>query len=220
MLNRITRGRGLVAAAGTVLAVAVIGGGTAAAKDLITGKDVKNGSLRGADVENGSLHSADVADGTLRIKDLTDAAVKTLQKNGTKGDTGPQGPKGDTGAQGPKGSTGAQGPKGDTGAPGQDGKDGVSGYEVRSYDYALVSGGGIATMTCPVGKLALGGGYWFKDDSAMTDGLSVVRSMPGRMDWTTNEPIPGDNRGWIVQANKPTNVNPGALTVYVVCATV
>ena len=27
-----------------------------------------------------------------------------------------------------------------------------------------------------------------------------------------------DGRGWIVQVNKPSNVNPGAMTVYVTCA--
>jgi hypothetical protein len=96
----------------------------------------------------------------------------------------------------------------------------LMGYEVRSYDYTQVSGGGIATMSCPDGKQALGGGYWFKDDSAMTDGLSVIRSMPGRMDWDTNEPKKDDYSGWIIQPNKPANINPGTLTVYVECANV
>ena len=74
-------------------------------------------------------------------------------------------------------------------------------------------------MTCPVGKVALGGGYWLKDESAMTAGTTIIRSMPGRMDWNTNTPITGDNRGWIVQPNKPNNINPGQMTVYVTCAT-
>lgn len=115
--------------------------------------------------------------------------------------------------------TGPQGIAGQDGVDGEDGENGVSGYEVRSWDYALVSGGGIATMTCPVGKVALGGGYWLKDEGVMTNGTTVVRSMPGRMDWNTNTPIAGDNRGWIVQVNKPNNVNPGQMTVYVTCAT-
>lgn len=115
--------------------------------------------------------------------------------------------------------TGPQGTAGRDGVDGQDGQDGVSGYEVRSYDYAIVSGGGIATMICPAGKVALGGGYWLKDEGVMTNGTTVVRSMPGRMDWNTNMPIADDDRGWIVQVNKPNNVNPGQMTVYVTCAT-
>jgi hypothetical protein len=107
MLNRNTLRRPLPVIAAGVLAVALIGGGTAAAANFVTSKDVKNDSLRSVDVKNGSL----------RVKDLTDAAVDTLQK------PGPQGATGATGAQGPKGDTGAQGPKGDTGPSGKDGKD-------------------------------------------------------------------------------------------------
>jgi hypothetical protein len=40
------------------------------------------------------------------------------------------------------------------------------------------------------------------------------------MDWTTNTPKPDRNDGWIVQVNKPENLNPGNLTMYVICATV
>lgn len=54
----------------------------------------------------------------------------------------------------------------------------------------------------------------------MTNGLSVIRSMPGRMNWTTNQPKPGRTDGWIIQVNKPENVNPGDLIVYVTCAKV
>ena len=99
MLNRNTLRRPLPVVAVGVLAVALIGGGTAAAQDFVISKDVKDNSLR----------SVDVKDGSLRVKDLTAAAVKTLQKGG------PQGAKGDTGATGatgPKGDTGPQGPKG------------------------------------------------------------------------------------------------------------
>ncbi|MGB0100799.1 MAG: hypothetical protein WBP61_11015 [Nocardioides sp.] len=39
-------------------------GGVSYAGKLITGKDVKNGSLTGADVKNGSIKSADLAPGT------------------------------------------------------------------------------------------------------------------------------------------------------------
>ncbi len=102
MLNRITRSRRVPAVAGVVLVVAVIGGGTATAANLVTGKDVKDNSLRSRDVHNGSL----------KVKDLTARAVRTLQKGGMAGATGPAGPQG---AKGSTGATGPQGPKGDDG---------------------------------------------------------------------------------------------------------
>ncbi len=102
MLKRITMGRRIPAVAGAVIVVAIIGGGTATAANLITGKDIKNGSVGTADIKNGSL----------KVKDLTPKAVKTLQKHGTAaaGATGSVGATGATGARGPQGP---QGPKGD-----------------------------------------------------------------------------------------------------------
>jgi hypothetical protein len=67
----------------------------------------------------------------------------------------------------------------------------------------------------------LGGGYQWKDEeTAMEKGLSVVWSRPGRMNWETNQPQENNNTGWIIRPNKPANVNPGALTVYAICAAV
>jgi hypothetical protein len=54
MLNRITRSRRVPAIAGAVLVIAVIGGGTATAANLITSTDVKDDSLRSSDVRDGS----------------------------------------------------------------------------------------------------------------------------------------------------------------------
>lgn len=208
-------------------ALVVLGGiGGATAGGLVTSASIKDHTIRGIDI-----HEATIDRG-----DLTPALAKAIAshaKPGVKGDTGATGPQGATGAtgpQGPKGDPGTNGTDGKDGAPGVNGKDGkdgangVSGYEVRSWDYDTVSGGGIATMTCPVGKIAVGGGYRYNDDAAMTNGTTVVASYPGVMDWNTNKPkVTGDplvdDRGWIVQANKPQNVNPGAMTVFVVCET-
>ena len=104
MLKRITMGRRIPAVAGAVIVVAIIGGGTATAANLITSENVKNGSLRSIDVKNG----------TLKVKDLTPKAVKTLQKHGTAG-AGATGSVGATGATGARGPQGPQGPKGDDG---------------------------------------------------------------------------------------------------------
>ena len=45
MLKRITMGRRIPAVAGAVIVVAIIGGGTATAANLITERGLKNGSL-------------------------------------------------------------------------------------------------------------------------------------------------------------------------------
>jgi hypothetical protein len=88
-------------------------------------------------------------------------------------------------------------------------------------DYQGAGGGGIATVACSSqDKVALGGGYWFRSDNALTEGWSAVASFPGRMDWSTNEPIPGRKDGWIVQLNAPKDAHPIDMTMYVICANV
>jgi hypothetical protein len=69
---------------------AALGGGSAWASGLISGKEIVNHSIP--------------------QKKLTAAAIKALR--GQRGPVGPQGPKGATGPQGPKGDTGAMGPEG------------------------------------------------------------------------------------------------------------
>jgi hypothetical protein len=67
-----------------VLAVLVIGTATAGAANLITGADVKNGSLTGKDIKDGSLLSGDIKNGTLTGKDVKDGSLASADvKNGT-----------------------------------------------------------------------------------------------------------------------------------------
>lgn len=172
----------------------------------------------------------DKSTGNLRVIDPAKTSCKNSETPISWNQAGPQGIQGIQGIQGVPGEDGAPGAPG---AQGAQGEDGVSGYVVRQYDYTeavqgpgyTVGGGAIATVACADGPddqglEALGGGYWFQDESAMTNGLSVIRSMPGRMNWATNEPKPGRTDGWIIQVNKPANVNPGDLIVYVTCAKV
>jgi len=91
MLTRNTLRRPLPVVAAGVL-VAALGAGSATAATIITGRDVKDGSLG----------SADLRDGSVRVKDLRAAAVATLR--GHTGKTGPQG------AQGPQGPAGTAAP--------------------------------------------------------------------------------------------------------------
>jgi hypothetical protein len=78
----------LVAIAAVVLASA----GSATAARLITGKQIKNGSITSTDVKNGSLVSGDFKSGQL-----------------------PSGPRGAQGAPGPRGAQGARGAAGTNG---------------------------------------------------------------------------------------------------------
>ena len=177
------------------------------------------------------VSSSQIKDGAISLNDLSPAAHKALQtQQGPKGDTGATGATGAAGAAGAAGATGAQGPQGPQGPAG------VSGYEVRTWRYSKddvnsdmglgyvgVGSGAIATVACSPGKVALGGGYWFKsagdtgfNSQAVSDGSGVIASFPGRMDWSTNTVKPNDNSGWIVQVNN--KVNAADMTLYVVCA--
>jgi hypothetical protein len=98
--------------------------GTAAATSitLITGRQVKDGTLSGADVANrsigakklrvGSVTSDEVRNGSLRIADASPALLAALHGATPAGTPGPAGPQGATGTQG------VPGPQGPAGAPG------------------------------------------------------------------------------------------------------
>ena len=93
---------------------------------------------------------------------------------GPQGPPGPQGPAGPTGATGPQGLTGPQGPAG------------VSGYQFVSSYLAHTGWYFRPTISCPVGKMALGGGYY------------LTRPFEGAILVTRNSPT-DDGTGWIVQ---------------------
>lgn len=79
------------------LALFVSLSGTATAITLITGKNVKDGSLTGKDVKDGSLTKGDLAKGVV---------------TGARGPAGPAGPAGEQGEQGLRGPQGPQGTAG------------------------------------------------------------------------------------------------------------
>ena len=126
------------------LALFVALGGNALAADavasvakLVTGAQVKDGSLTGRDIHDGSLTARDFAAGALGAG--KDGAPGPQGPQGATGASGPAGPKGDTGASGPggpKGDTGAGGPagpkgdKGDAGPAGPKGDAGAAGSSI------------------------------------------------------------------------------------------
>src|SRR3954452_22722766 len=100
----------------TVCLFVVLGGSSLAApvrdaaQKLITGADVKDGSLTTKDIKNASLLSKDFKAGQL-----------------PRGAQGTQGPIGPLGPTRPGGAAGVKGDPGDNGLDGQDGQDGSDG---------------------------------------------------------------------------------------------
>jgi hypothetical protein len=218
----------LVALGGTSTAQQAVG----SAKRLITGEQVKDGSLSGADVRNSSLDGRDIRTGGIQIGDLAPGArpntsgAGKVGPQGPKGATGPEGakgaagepgangvagadgPKGDPGAVGPRGPTGltgAKGDKGDTGTTGADGPPGMSGY-VRLASAPIANPGGARTVghiDCTGSQKPVAGGA--SGSSGITD-QHLGSSFPTANGWTVNM----DNTG----------VTDRTFTVYVVCVTV
>jgi hypothetical protein len=200
MLNRITRSRRVPAIAGAVLVIAVIGGGTATAANLITSTDVQDDSLR----------SVDVQDGSLRVKDLTDRAVDTLQKGGATGAAGAAGAKGDKGANGLLGAFYATAfyNAGDTNA----GAIATVACDQTSTAFTANSGGvQVLGIGDTQGEIA----------AANSRNTPVSSSFPGRMDWSTNSPKPNRLDGWIVQfggnAGATSDKDPLKVKVWALC---
>ena len=119
----IIKNRIAAVAAGALLLTSVAGMGGAVAGSLITGKDIKNGTVTKADLGKNSVgwggelnkHTRD------KIKSLAgqDGEDGTDGKDGRDGVNGKDGAPGATGPAGPAGPAGAQGPAGPKGEPGE-----------------------------------------------------------------------------------------------------
>lgn len=101
-MKLVTQGRYATIASSLALVVAL--GGTSYAAVVITGHDIKNGTVTTADVKNHNL----------RLKDFAPGARKGLR--GAPGAAGAAGPQGAAGVQGVQGVTGDQGPIGPSNA--------------------------------------------------------------------------------------------------------
>ena len=176
---------GSMAVALTALLVAM--SGSAVAASLITSKQIK--------------------DGTIQTKDLSKKARGAL--NGARGPAGLAGP------QGPKGDAGAAGAAGKDGAPGKDGL--ISSATVQRKTFATLADGasGTATVTCPAGQKAIGGGV--RSDGY---GIGLVEaSRPSVGDYGI--PSSGDTfDSWRATVVNPPDVGGAPITpdVWVICA--
>ena len=138
------RSRNIVVLLVAGLMLALSFGSGALAASMITGKQIKDGTVTTKDVKNR----------TLTVKDFNRRTKAKL--------TGPQGPKGDQGDPGLQGLQGIQGIQGVPGLDGVDGVDGISGFEVVSASKDILPAStDSVTKSCPPGKVALGatGGF-------------------------------------------------------------
>lgn len=126
----------VVACIAVVLAMT---GSAFAAKALITGADIKDGSITRADLSGKTLKSLKGKRGPAGSDGFTGA-------RGPQGDDGPQGPAGPAGPQGPQGprggvgDTGSQGPTGRTGPVGPRGDQGSQGTPGQSLVFNTAVG--------------------------------------------------------------------------------
>lgn len=186
--------------AGVVAALATVTAGTAGVQALITGAQIKDGTVASRDIKNGTIGRADISAGTLSSLRAPRGPAGVA---GLQGATGPQGPPGAQGVAGPQGDTGSHGPQGAKGDPGADG--GLAGYEIvtappvpiAASDF-VVSG----SASCPTGKLAIGGGLTVDDPE-------------GEVSLTESHPAAGGS-GWVVTVLNYGEAN--SMTPYAICA--
>jgi hypothetical protein len=88
---------------------------------MITGRDIRDGTVTGADLQNNTIGTRKIRDGSLLVRDF-----KRGQLRGGVGLPGSSGPDGQTGATGPNGVMGPQGAPGMTGVTGLTGATGTS----------------------------------------------------------------------------------------------
>jgi Collagen triple helix repeat (20 copies) len=191
-----------------IVSVLVALSGTASAALVMTGKQIKDGTVTGKDVKNRSL-------GT---KKLSNKALASLQ--GQRGPAGPQGPKGEPGVQG------LQGPKGDTGPAGPKGDTGLAQVTTRTAGIAFTANGSMGeykdgAAMCQAGETVVAGGYRLPSasivaGSGVLNSFAIVQSRPANAsgDPALNGQEP---RGWYVEASKGTDTD-GTVAITVICA--
>lgn len=155
-----------------LVAIFGISGTAVAAKRLVTGADIKNGSITGVDLAKSTqdaLRGKKGAAGVTGGRGETggagiagaqggagasgrDGAAGSNGTNGTNGAAGPNGSPGGVGSQGatgpsgPQGTTGVQGATGATGGQGITGTTGPQGVPAVRY-FAAISAAGVVTRT-------------------------------------------------------------------------
>jgi hypothetical protein len=183
--------------AALLTALAGVTAGTAAVQALITGAQIKDGTVASRDIKNGTIGRADISAGTLSsLRGLRGPAGVA----GPQGAMGPQGPPGEQGAAGPQGG---QGPIGAAGPAGADG--GLAGYEIVTATPVAIAESDFVvsgSASCPAGKLAIAGGV-------------AVGDPEGEVLLSESHPAAGGS-GWVVTVLNYGGAN--SMTPYAICA--
>jgi hypothetical protein len=148
----------------SLMLVLSFGSGAMAAR-LITGKQIKDGTVTTADVKNKTLKTKDFSSRTRTQLTGSQGSPGVPGPSGPSGavglpglpgPTGPTGPIGPTGLPGLPGASGLPGDIGPTGPTGPSGLPGVSGFEVvtASKSVATLLSDSVSA-SCPSGKVAL-----------------------------------------------------------------
>jgi hypothetical protein len=161
--------------------VFVVVAGTAAAvpaaKKLLTGKDIKDGSI-----------------GIVDLSSSTRAGLKGPKgADGSQGPKGADGAKGDTGATGPqgaKGDTGAQGAPGDVGPRGAQGQQGIQGPQGIPSVVGVWKGAWVAGTYAKGDVVSRNGSSWASAKNGNTD--DPATAPPGSWDLVVSKGDKGD----------------------------
>jgi len=155
----------LKAAIVAVIAVALVGGGSAVAGSLVTS----------AKIADGTIQNRDIADGTIslsRLSEGTQALIRQHAKDGVNGRDGANGAGGQDGARGLQGQAGTAGNDGVNGVAGKDGVDGNDGKDgVNGVDGKDGRDGTDATIAS--------GNWGIIDRNVIGSASAVLRSGPG-----------------------------------------
>lgn len=188
----------------TIAATALLAGaGTATADHLVSGQDVRNGSLTGADLRNGSVGPRDLSAAARRsaaasipkarlasvVEDVITDPASGIRIT-VKGEAGP------AGAQGPAGD------RGPAGAPG------IADVIVReaTVDVAPSSSAGV-TAKCSPGERVTGGGSRFTGG----DGTGIAQD---------SYPLADSEQGWTAVYTNRSDSATGTAHAFAVCARV
>lgn len=200
-----TRTRTIAALAATALLASTA---TATAGSLITGKDIRNGSIAERDLNakvRTKLHNSGKPgpQGNAGERGLTgqtgiqgpQGIPGTAAAKGDPGQDGAQGPQGLKGDKGDPGTPGEDGQNGASGAPGADGQDGVSGMEFESTtnNYDGVTDGQVVEVIagCDTGKFAVSGGW----QQSTVGTFEVLDAYPSAAGYTVRAVLDADADG-------------------------
>jgi hypothetical protein len=180
-------------------------GSAFAAKTMITGADVKNGTITSEDIKDGTLSTRDIEAGSINLDRLSDGTQRRINErprdgvngtdgvkgtDGAKGAAGAKGDKGDAGVPGPTGAQGAAGPAGPQGVVGPQGPKGTSGALPQDFNFTnssvRLTDAGVQFGAYPDGGAA-GGSLYYEGLNGST--LADIANLYYTAEYTTGNDV-------------------------------